>query len=72
MAFEPASDTADKLCAAARRNGLLMEVVRTALGEHRGQCESTPTRNTARQMPACACSTATVCSWRPCRRGQNL
>jgi FkbM family methyltransferase len=36
VAFEPASDTADKLCAAARRNGLLVEVVRTALGEHRG------------------------------------
>ncbi|WP_188190370.1 FkbM family methyltransferase [Nonomuraea sp. SYSU D8015] len=36
IAFEPASDSAAKLRAAARRNGLRVEVVQTALGAHPG------------------------------------
>ncbi|MGI5282103.1 FkbM family methyltransferase [Nonomuraea polychroma] len=36
VAFEPASDSAAKLRAAARRNGLPVEVVQTALGAYHG------------------------------------
>lgn len=36
VAFEPTTDTVDKLAALAKRNGLGVEVVRTALGERAG------------------------------------